>query len=130
MTLRRVRPASINSGKLLAFLLIAVGIVAVAYYGTRPAAKDTTTPPLFQNTPEKKNTVPLLPVAITWKGAIVMLAVYKRRPRPMTSYGRLTTQGRVREPAAGEWQENASSFDLRSCIVNCAPITEEYRTCH
>ena len=40
MTLMRVRPASINSGKLVAFLLIAMGIVAIAYHNTRFAAGD------------------------------------------------------------------------------------------
>lgn len=40
MTLARVQPAALNTTKLVAFLLVAIGIVAFAYEGIRDKSRD------------------------------------------------------------------------------------------
>ena len=76
MTLAKVNPASMNTTKLLAFVLIAVGVIAFAFQGigykTRESVVDLGP---IQVTTEKSHTIPLPPIVggLAILGGIVLL---------------------------------------------------------
>lgn len=81
MTLAKVSPGSTNTTKLLAFLLIALGIIAFAYQGIGYKTRENVIDlgPLHV-TAEKSHTLPLPPIVggIALAGGIVLLLAGKR----------------------------------------------------
>ena len=69
MTLAKLEPATVNSTKVLAFLLIAVGIVAFAYQGIGYTTRNVVDLGRIHVTAEKSHTLPLPPIA----GALALL---------------------------------------------------------
>lgn len=76
MTLTKLGPATMNTTKLLAIILIAVGIIAFAYQGISYTSRESVVDlgPLHV-TAEKSHTLPLPPIvgALTLLGGLALL---------------------------------------------------------
>jgi len=82
VTLAKVGPATMNTTKLLAILLIALGIIALAYQGISYKTQENVVDfgPIHV-TAEKSHTLPLPPIAgvLALLGGIALLAVDGRK---------------------------------------------------
>jgi uncharacterized membrane protein YdcZ (DUF606 family) len=82
MTLAKVRPATMNTTKVLAILLIALGIIAFAYQGISYKTQENVVDlgPIHV-TAEKSHTLPLPPIAgvLALLGGIALLVVDSKK---------------------------------------------------